>query len=123
MIWHMPLAGAPSYCNRPNELHADRIYLEVTRDADRPGEIASRELLAERRALSVTGIRQHTAEANASRQHPIDLIKRDLGLGPCHLMLDGNARSVQPSRIIRPVLGKEKAQRHRHRHFAARERQ
>lgn len=95
----------------------------MTRDADRPGEIASRELLAERRARSVTGIRQHTAEAHASRHHPIDLSQRDLGLGPCHLMLGGNARSLQPLRIIYPILGKEKAQRHHHRHFAARERQ
>src|SRR6478735_2039888 len=101
----MPLAGTSSCCNWPNELHADRIYLEVTRDADRPGEIASREFLAERRARSVTSIREHTAEAHTSRHHPIDLSQRDLGLGPCHLMLGGNARSLQPLRIICPILG------------------
>src|SRR6188472_411527 len=116
----MPLAGTSSCCNWPNELHADRIYLEVTRDADRPGQIASRELLAERRARSVTGIRQHTAEAHASRHRPINLSQRDLGLGPCHPILGRNARLLQPSPIICPVLGKEKAQRHHHRHFAAR---
>src|SRR6187551_1895366 len=109
MIWHMPLPGTSPCCNWPNQLHADRIDFEVTRDADRPGEIASRKLLAEGRARSVSGIRQHAAEAHASRHHSIDLSQRDLGLGPCHSMLGGNVRSFQPSPIIRPVIGKEKA--------------
>src|SRR6188768_1679627 len=104
----MPLAGTSSCCNWPNELHADRIYLEVTRDADRPGQIASRELLAERRARSVTGIRQHTAEAHASRHRPINLSQRDLGLGPCHPILGRNARLLQPSPIIVQFSGRKR---------------
>src|SRR5215203_4286558 len=65
-VWHMPLPRTSPCRNGPNQLHADRIDFEVTRDADRPGEITSRKLLAEGRARSVSGIRQHAAEAHAS---------------------------------------------------------
>ena len=78
----------------PDEPHADRIYLEVTRDADGPGKIASREPLAKRRAQPVTGVRQHTAKAHTGRYHAIDLGQGDLGLRPCHSIFDRNARSL-----------------------------
>src|SRR5947207_1523589 len=60
----MPPSRAAPLGNGPDELHADRVYLEVTRDADGPGKLASREPLAKRRAQPVTGVRQHTAEAH-----------------------------------------------------------
>src|SRR5271155_665123 len=59
----MPPSRAAALGNGPDQLHADRIHLEVMRDANRPGKIAGRKPLAERRAQPVTGIRQHTAEA------------------------------------------------------------
>src|SRR5438876_2134269 len=42
----MPPSRAAPLGNGPDELHADRVYLEVTRDADGPGKLASREPLA-----------------------------------------------------------------------------
>src|SRR5881396_2757563 len=63
----MPPSRAAPLGNGPDELHADRVYLEVTRDADGPGKLASREPLAKRRAQPVTGVRQHTAVTRASR--------------------------------------------------------
>src|SRR6266516_7540181 len=63
----MPPSRAAPLGNGPDELHADRVYLEVTRDADGPGKLASREPLAKRRAQPVTGVRQHTAEPPARR--------------------------------------------------------
>src|SRR5947208_9766927 len=63
----MPPSRAAPLGNGPDELHADRVYLEVTRDADGPGKLASREPLAKRRAQPVTGVRQHTAEAHTGR--------------------------------------------------------
>ncbi len=65
----------------PDQLHPDRIDLEVTRDANCPGKVASHKRLAERRAHPVSGIRQHAAEAHTSRHHTIDLSQRDLWLG------------------------------------------
>src|SRR5262245_16117148 len=92
--WHMPPSRATPFSNGPDELHADRVHLEVTRDADRPGKLASREPLAKRRAQPVTGIRQHTAEAHTGRHHAINLRERDLRLGPCRAIFDRNARSL-----------------------------
>src|SRR5664280_2590093 len=67
--------------------------------------------------------RQHTAEAYTGRHHAIDLGQCDLRLRSCSLMFGRNTRSCQTRRIARPVLGKEQAQRHHHRHFASRKRQ
>jgi hypothetical protein len=77
-IWDMPPTRAASPGNGPDQLHADRVHLEVTRDADRPGKFASREPLAKQRAQSVTGIRQHTAEVHTGRDNTLDLGERDL---------------------------------------------
>ena len=93
-IWHMPRTWTAARSNRPDQPHADRIHLEVTRDADRLGKLASREPLAKRRAQRVTGIRQHTAEAHTGRDHAIDLRERDIRLGPCRAVFDRNARSL-----------------------------
>jgi len=95
----------------------------VTRDADRPNKIASREAVAKRRAQPVTCIRQYTAEAHAGRGHAIDLSECDLWLGTCRSMFDRNACTLQPRSIACPTLGKKKAQRHHHWHFVAGERQ
>ena len=58
---------ASNFGNWPNELYPNRVHLEVTRDANRPGKLAGRQPLTERRTETVTGIRQHTAEAHADR--------------------------------------------------------
>jgi hypothetical protein len=58
--------GSAASSNWPDQLHAHRIPLDVTRGANRPGKTASREPLAERRAQPVTGIRRHTAETHIS---------------------------------------------------------
>ena len=50
--------------NDYDQLHANGVHLEVTRDTDGPDKLASREPLAEWRAHSVTGIRQYTTEAD-----------------------------------------------------------
>src|SRR5216117_2136912 len=63
-IRNVPLAATAPSCNRPDQLDGDRVHLEMTRDANGPGNATCREPLAERRAEAVTGIRQHTAEAN-----------------------------------------------------------
>src|SRR6266700_6022350 len=119
-----PLTGAASTCsNWPNELHADRVHLEVTRDANGPGKLASRESLTERRAGAITGIRQHTAKAHTGRHHAIDLSQGDLRLCPCSSIFDRNTRSLQPPPVAGPALGKKKAQRHHYRHFTSCERQ
>src|ERR1700674_1790453 len=61
----MPPTRAAPLSNGPDETHVDRVHLQVTRDADRPSKIASREALAKRRAQPVTCICQHTTEAHA----------------------------------------------------------
>ena len=117
------LRGRPRVGNRPDQLDPDRVHLEVTRDANGPGNATCREPLTERRAEAVTGIRQHTAEANTGCDHAIDLSQRDLWLGPCCAMLDRNTGTLQTRRIARPVLGKEETQCHHYRHFTPRKRQ
>ena len=117
------MTGTTAPGNWPDQLHIDRVHLEVTRNTDRPGKLASRKLLTERRAHPITGIRQHAAEAHTGRDHTIDLRQGDLRLRPCRSIFGRNARSLQPCPITRPTLGKEKTQRHHHRHFAARQRQ
>lgn len=79
-----------------------------------------RETLTERRAEPVTGIRQHTAEADTGCEHAINFSQRDLRLGSRGAMLDGNARTLQARRIARPTLGQEEPQCDHHWHFTAR---
>ena len=45
----------------------------MPRNADRPGKLAGRERLAERRAHPITGIRQNAAKAYTGRDDTIDL--------------------------------------------------
>ena len=75
----------------PDELHADRVDFEVTRDADSPSQVATRQLLTERRAQPITGIGQHTAEADTACDQAIDFRNRDLRLGSCRAMRDRSA--------------------------------
>ena len=42
----MPPTRTAPLSNRPDETHVDRVHLQVTRDADRPNKIASREAVA-----------------------------------------------------------------------------
>src|SRR3954470_8559977 len=51
--------------NWPDQLHAERVHLEMTRDANGPNQTARREPLPEWRAQSVPGIGEHTAEPDA----------------------------------------------------------
>src|SRR5215471_15327664 len=107
-IWHVPLTGPPPHFGtRPNELNVDGVHLEVTRDANRPGKLARRKTLTERRAEPVTGIRQHTAKTHADRYHAIDLGQRDLRLCPRHSIVGWNSSSLQPPLIVDPTVGKE----------------
>src|SRR5262245_44413487 len=48
-IRNRALTPAPAPGDWPDQLHADRVDLEVTGDAERPGQVATRQLLAERR--------------------------------------------------------------------------
>jgi hypothetical protein len=68
-------------------------------------------------------IGQHTAKAGTACDQAIDFRNRDLRLRSCRPMRDRNTGPLQTSRIIRPALRQEQTQCHRHRHFAARERQ
>src|SRR5262245_16319541 len=56
-VRNVPLTGTAASGNRPDHLHTGRVHFEVSRDADGPGKFASCELLAERRAHPITGIR------------------------------------------------------------------
>src|ERR1700745_323056 len=104
----MPPTRAAPLSNGPDETHVDRVHLQVTRDADRPSKIASREALAKRRAQSVTCIREHTAEAHAGRGRAIDLAERDLWLGTGRSIFHRNTRSLSPHPVARPALGEKK---------------
>src|SRR6266568_9052549 len=68
VIRDRPLTRAATAGNRPDELHTHGVDLEVTGDADRPGEATRREPLAERCAQSISRIGQHTAEADTDRK-------------------------------------------------------
>ena len=114
-------AAAPS--NGPDHPHIGRVHFEVTRNTYGPGKFANCERMAERRTLPVTGIRQHTAKAHTGCEYTIELRHSHLQFRPCHSILDGNTRALQPSPIARPALGKEQPQCQHDRHFAARKRQ
>src|SRR3974390_3913200 len=119
----MPFSRTSTSCNWPDHLATTGVHLEVTRNANSPGKLAGREPLPKRRAQPITRIRQHTAEAYTGSDYAIDLRQGDLRFCSCGSIFERNARSLQPSPIIRPVLGKEKAKRHHYRHFASRKRQ
>src|SRR5262249_47020960 len=107
-IWHVPLTGPPPHFGTPpNELNVDRVHLEVTTDANRPGKLARRRPLTERRAEPVTGLRQHTAKTYADRYHAIDLGQRDLRLCPGNSIVGWNSSSLHPPLIVDPTVGKE----------------
>src|ERR1700683_122814 len=120
----MPLTGpAPNFGNRPNEPHANRVHLEGTGDANSPGKLASCKPLTERRTEPVTGIRQHAAEAHASRRHAVDLRQCDLGLAASRSICGRNTGSLQALLIAYPTVRKVKPQRHHDWHFTPGERQ
>ena len=63
-VRNVPLAGTTPTGNRSDQLDADRVHLEVTRDTNGPGKPACREPLSKPRTEAVSRIRQHTAEAH-----------------------------------------------------------
>src|SRR6516164_3127643 len=95
-VGYMPLSRATALGNRPDHLHIGRIYLEVPRNADRPGKLAGRKPLAKRRTQPVTGIRQYAAKAHAGRNGTVDLRQSDLRLRPWCPVFGRNACSLQP---------------------------
>src|SRR6516225_2994142 len=103
-VWDVPLTRTTTLGNRPDHQHIGRIYLEVPRDTDRPGQFARCEPLAERCAQSVTGIRQHAAKAHTSRNGAIDLQQSQLRLRSCCSILGGDARSIQPGPVSHKTL-------------------
>src|SRR6476620_7864787 len=104
-IRHVPFTWpASNFGNWPNELYPNRVHLEVTRDANRPGKLAGRQPLTERRTETVTGIRQSTAEAHADRYQAINLRQCDLGLCPCSAIFGRNTSSLQPPPIVDPTV-------------------
>ena len=117
------MPGTAALGNRPDHLHIGRVHLKMARDTDRPGQLASCERLAERRAHPVTGIRQNAAKAYTGRDGTIDLHQSQFRLGSCRSIFGRNTRALQPSPIARPTLGQKQPQRQHHRHFAARQRQ
>src|SRR5208337_1419387 len=100
------LTGTAALGNRPDHPHIGRVNLEVPRNTDRPRQLASRELLAEQRALPITGVRQHAAEANTGRDDTIDLRQGYLQLRPCRSIFRRNTRSLQPSRLLVQLSGR-----------------
>jgi hypothetical protein len=102
--------GRPRLATGPDQPQPDRVHLEATRNADRPGKVASREPLTKRRAQPVTGIRQPTADAQVGCDHAINLGERDLRLGACRSTFERNVRPLKPRLIARPTLGKKEAQ-------------
>src|SRR5882762_8397597 len=66
-IRNMSLTGAPPTSYRKDQLHPRRIYFLTPQDTDCPNQPARRETLTEWRAETVSGIGQHTAEANQAR--------------------------------------------------------
>src|SRR5215510_8013433 len=119
-IGNRALTRTPAPGDGEDQLHTDRVYLEVTGDADSPDQVATRQLLAERRALPIASIGQHTAKASTACDQAINFGKRDLRLRACAPMWDRNAGPLQTCRIIDPALRQEETQGHRYWHFAAR---
>jgi hypothetical protein len=103
--WNGPLAGTPAHRDRPDQLDADRVDLQVTRDANGPGQPACREPLSKRRTEAVACIRQHTTEAHAGCHRAINLRQSDLWLGSWRSIFDRYAGALQPCGIARPALG------------------
>src|SRR3979409_1979511 len=122
-VRNVPLTGTAAPGNRPDHPHIGRVHLEVTRDADRPGKFASCEPLPERRAHPIARIRQPPAKTHTGGDHTIDLRQGDLRLRPCRSIFARNTRSLQPSALARPTLGKKQPQRQHDRYFASRKRQ
>ena len=116
-------SGAPPTSYRKDQLHPRRIYFLTPQDTDCPNQPARRETLTEWRAETVSGICQHTAEANTGCDHAINLGQRDLWLGSRYAMLDWNTGTLHPRRIARPTLGNKETQCDHHRNFTARKRQ
>ena len=83
-VWNVPLTGAATRSNRPNHLHIRGVDLEVTRNADGPGEFASCQPLAERPTHSVARIRQHAAKTHTGSNHTIEFSQSNLRLRPCN---------------------------------------
>src|SRR5476651_647444 len=106
-VRNVPLAGTATPSNRPDHLHIGRVHFEVTRNTDRPGKLASREPLPERRAHPITRIRQHAAKAHTGRDDTIDLSQGYLRLRPCRSISGRNTRSLQPRPLARPTLGQK----------------
>jgi hypothetical protein len=85
-LWPAPLfalrnSGALTifFSDGPDETHVERVYLQATRDADRPSKIASREALAKRRAYA-----QHLKNGRRLPKSPgFPVPSRHLGLHPC----------------------------------------
>ena len=103
----MVFARLTGFLRRKNHGDIDRIDFLAPRYTNCPQETAFAQSMTERRARSVSHIRQHTAKANTGCDHAIDLGQRDLGLGPCRAMLDGNDGTLEAYRIARPILGNE----------------
>jgi hypothetical protein len=108
------LTRTPALGHWEDQLHADRVHFEVTGDADSPGQVATREFLAERRALPIAGIGQHTAKASTACDQAIDFGERDLWLGAGRPICDRNPGPLQTGWIIGPALRQEQTQGHRH---------
>src|SRR6266446_1350235 len=106
----MPPTGSAALGNRPDHLHIGGVRLEMTRNANRPVQFASREPLAEWRTQPIPGIRQHTTEANAGRNDTIDLRQGYLRLRARCSIFGRNTRSLQPSPLACPTLGKKQPQ-------------
>src|SRR5215218_7079984 len=82
-VRHWVLAGAPGRRARWTQPDRRRIDKLGARDADRPGQPALVQSLAEHRAAAISGVTKHAAEAQPGADHPVDLGQRNprLGLG------------------------------------------
>src|SRR5262249_56468202 len=95
--------------HRPAYLHIGRVNLEVPRNSDCPGQVASREPLAERRAKPIPGIRQHAAEAHTGRDDRIDLRQGHLRLRPRARYSAGTPARSNRARFLVELLGRNTA--------------
>lgn len=108
--------------DREEHFHNTSVDLLMFGNSHRPIQSAFAQALTERCAEPITGIGKDASEADASRTHPIDLGKPDLGLDHAAPTIDRHPRTCKPFMIACPALRQKQPQTYHHRHFVRRQR-
>lgn len=103
-VGYRVLSRASAIGNGKDHADVGRVNLLFERDADSPGQAALAQALPEGCRKAISGIGQDTAEANTGGTDPVDLGKRDLGLGAVMSQLFWDPGTIKAGRITRPVL-------------------